>query len=126
MSTSLLYHAFAIREYKYVRTDYQGGNTIFTIERKAFTLRCPCCKGKNVIRHGAMSRWFCSLPIGRKTTYIKVHIPRVECVDCQITRQIDIGFADPRMTYTRYFKARYASMSPYCHPNKKRHSAKIS
>jgi hypothetical protein len=30
MSTSLMYHAFGIRGYDYVRTDYQGGQTIFT------------------------------------------------------------------------------------------------
>jgi hypothetical protein len=28
MSTSLLYHAFGIRGYQYVRTDYQGGETL--------------------------------------------------------------------------------------------------
>ncbi len=31
MSTSLLYHAFGIRGYGYVRTDYQDGRVIFTI-----------------------------------------------------------------------------------------------
>jgi hypothetical protein len=31
MSTSLLYHAFGIREYKYVRTEYHEGHTIFTV-----------------------------------------------------------------------------------------------
>ncbi len=31
MSTSLLYHAFGIRGYDYVRTDYQDGRVIFTI-----------------------------------------------------------------------------------------------
>ena len=28
-------------------------------------------------------------------------IPRVECKDCKTIRQADIGFADPRFTYTR-------------------------
>ncbi len=35
MSTSLLYHAFGIREYKYVRTEYNEGHTIFTIKKIA-------------------------------------------------------------------------------------------
>ena len=34
MSTSLLYHAFGIREYKYVRTEYHEGHTIFTIKKE--------------------------------------------------------------------------------------------
>ena len=35
MSTSLLYHAFGIRGYKYVRTDYHDGQVIFTIHARA-------------------------------------------------------------------------------------------
>jgi len=101
MSTSLLYHGFGIQEYRYVCTEYHAGNIIFTIKRKPFTLRCPCCKEKKVIRHGTMVRWFHSLPIGRKATYIKAYIPRIECTDCQITRQVNIGFADSRRTYTK-------------------------
>ena len=43
MSTSLLYHAFGIRGYKYSRTDYQGGHTIFTIHQDPKTCRCSAC-----------------------------------------------------------------------------------
>ncbi len=107
MSTSLLYHAFGIREYNYVRTQYHTGNIIFTIERKPFSNRCPCCKCKDVIRHGTVVRWFHSLPIGNKATYIITHVPRVECKRCHVTRQVDIGFADHRVTYTRALE-RYA------------------
>ena len=31
MSTSLLYHAFGIRGYDYVKTDYREGRVVFTI-----------------------------------------------------------------------------------------------
>lgn len=101
MSTSLLYHGFGIAGYRYVKTDYQEGDIIFTLERKRFSIRCPACKSKDVIRHGSLPRWFHSLPIGMKPTYIKAEIPRVECNKCNIIRQADIGFADPRYTYTR-------------------------
>lgn len=101
MSTSLLYHAFGIREYKYVRTEYNEGHTIFTITKDRFSLRCPCCHGKNVVRHGASLRCFHALPIGGRATYTKAHIPKVECKDCQTNRQIKIGFADSRFTFTR-------------------------
>ena len=37
MSTSLLYHAFGIRGYEYVRTDYQDGEVIFTIHQEPET-----------------------------------------------------------------------------------------
>ncbi len=35
MSTSLLYHAFGIRGYKYVRTDYPDGQVIFNIRQES-------------------------------------------------------------------------------------------
>jgi transposase len=101
MSTSLLYHVFGIVGYRYIRTEYRAGEVIFTVSRKNFSLRCPVCKSKKIIKHGSHLRWFHSLPIGKKATYIKTEIARVECKDCKTIRQADIGFADPRLTYTR-------------------------
>lgn len=101
MSTSVLYHGFGIVGYDYVRTDYQEGNIIFTVSRKKFSLRCPVCKSKRIIKHGSLPRWFHTLPIGSKAIYIKTEIHRVECKECKTIRQADIGFADPRYTYTR-------------------------
>jgi transposase len=101
MSTSLLYHGFGIVGYRYIRTEYRDGAVIFTVSRNKFNLRCPVCKSKRVIRHGSLPRWFHSLPIGRKATFIKTEIPRLECKDCKAIRQSDIGFADSRLTYTR-------------------------
>lgn len=106
MSTSLLYHGFGIVGYSYIRTDYQEGNVVFTISRKKFSLRCPVCKSKRIIKHGSLPRWFHSLPIGRKATYIKTEVHRVECKECKTIRQAEIGFADPRLTYTKAL-ARY-------------------
>jgi transposase len=106
MSTSLLYHGFSIVGYTYVRTDYREGNIIYTISRKRFNLRCPVCKSKRIIKHGSLPRWFHALPIGQKAIYIKTDVHRVECKECKAIRQSEIGFADPRMTYTRSL-ARY-------------------
>lgn len=101
MSTSLLYHGFGIVGYRYIRTEYREGDVIFTVSRKKFNLRCPVCKSKRIIKHGSHLRWFHSLPIGKKATYIKTEMTRVGCKDCKTIRQSDIGFADPRFTYTR-------------------------
>ncbi len=101
MSTSLLYHGFGISGYRYVRTNYREGGVIFTITRKKFSVRCPVCKSKNIIRHGSLPRWLRCIPIGKKATYIKTDIPRLECKECKVIRQSDIGFADPRFTYTK-------------------------
>jgi len=107
MSTSILYHGFGIRGYQYKRSYFAEGKIVFSIEKDPSSLRCPCCKDWHVKRRGSTLRWFQALPIGSKHIYIALHIPRVECLHCGIVRQIEIGFADPRRTYTKSFE-RYA------------------
>jgi transposase len=48
MSTSFLYHAFGIRGYEYVRTEYEGSKVIFTIRQQAQTYRCGACGSRDV------------------------------------------------------------------------------
>jgi transposase len=107
MSTSLLYHAFGIRGYKYTRTDYQDGQVIFTIHQEPQTHRCPACGSPRVLSRGRVERRFRSLPIGSRATFVLLPIPRVECRDCGVVRQVEIPFADPRRSYTSSFE-RYA------------------
>ena len=52
MSTSLLYHAFGIRGYDYVRTDYRGGQVIFTIAQDPDDCRCCACGSREVTSSG--------------------------------------------------------------------------
>jgi transposase len=107
MSTSLLYHAFGVRGYQYVRTDYQGGQTTFAIRQDDKTLRCPACGSRDVRPKGRSERRFRSLPIGGRATVVVLPIPRVACSACHVTRQVGVPFADPRRTYTKAFE-RYA------------------
>ena len=107
MSTSLLYHAFGIRGYRHVRTDYCEGAVLFTIAQNRRTLRCPVCGSAEVTAHGGVPRLFRGVPIGRKTTAVFLTVARVECLACQITRQVEVPFAEPRRRHTRAFE-RYA------------------
>ena len=107
MSTSLLYHAFGIRGYDYVRTNYQGGATIFTISQDADDCRCASCGAREVISRGYVERRFRCLPIGSRPTTVVLPIPRVECLKCRLVRQVEVHFADPRRSYTKSFE-RYA------------------
>ena len=107
MSTSLLYHAFGIRGYQYTRTDYKGGQTIFTIHQDATTCRCSGCGSPQVLSRGQVVRRFRSLPIGGRATFVVLPIPRVECQACGVVRQVKVHFADPRRSYTSCFE-RYA------------------
>jgi transposase len=107
MSTSLLYHAFGIRGYRYTRTDYPGGQTIFTIHQDPQTCRCSACGSPQVRLRGRVERRFRTLSIGSRATFIVLPIPRVECRSCGVVRQVKIPFADARRTYTKAFE-RYA------------------
>lgn len=107
MSTSLLYHGFGIRGYEYVRTRYRGGEVEFTIRQDPTTLRCPVCGSRDVTRRGEIWRHFRTLPIGRKPVWIAFPIQRVECLICDLIRQVRVGFAKPKRSYTKSFE-RYA------------------
>ena len=103
MSTSLLYHAFGVRDYRYVKTEYVEGGVIFAIEQKPDRCRCSVCGSENVWRQGSATRPFHALPIGGKAVTLRAKIPRLLCHDCGKTRQAVIGFAEPRRTYTKSF-----------------------
>jgi len=107
MPTSLLYHAFGLRGYDYVKTDFIEGRVVFTIQQRPHTCRCPQCDSREIIHHGHETRSFRAVPIGHKPVTIILPIPRVECRRCQIIRQVTLPFADARRRYTKAF-ARYA------------------
>jgi transposase len=104
MSTSLLYHSFGIRGYEYIRTDYQGGATIFTIRQDPDDCRCSACGSRDVISRGHAERRFVTLPIGSRKTTVALPIPRVECRACGAVRQVRVPFADTRRSYTKSFE----------------------
>jgi transposase len=107
MSTSLLYHAFGVRGYEYVRTEYADGQIRFTIRQPRQALQCPACGSRTVRPRGQVQRQFRTLPIGRRAVLIAFSIPRVACQNCGIIRQVAINFADPRRSFTKAFE-RYA------------------
>jgi transposase len=107
MSTSILYHAFGLVGYDYVGTRYAGGAVIFSIRRKREKVRCPICRSRDVVLRGSVNRRFRAVPIGLKKVFLDLEVQRVSCRRCEQVRQVDLGFADPRVSYSRAF-ARYA------------------
>jgi transposase len=104
MSTSLLYHGFSIRGYKYVRTEFENGEVIFTIRQNLQSCRCGACGSHDVRPRGHVERRFRSLPIGSRATSVVLPIPRVECQACGVVRQVEVSFADTRRSYTKAFE----------------------
>ncbi len=107
MSTSFLYHVFGLVGYNYVKTQYQGNAIIFTISHKREKLQCPACKSRKVILRGTIKRRFKAFRFGFKIIYLELEVQRVGCLDCDSVRQVSLGFADPRFSYTYAFE-RYA------------------
>lgn len=114
MSTSLLYHAFGIRRgYKYTRTIYKGGNIIFVVEPKEHSLQCPLCSSPKVIKKGRSWRMIRTVPIGRKPVFIQVAIQRVQCLCCDIIRQVKLPFVRQYRRCSRALERLVLTLSSY-------------
>ena len=107
MSTSLLYHGWGLKGYRYVRSHYRGGRIIFTVKPSPGSLTCPVCRGRDILHHGVIYRMWRQVPIGPKPIFLQMGIPRIECRQCSAIRPVKVGFAEERRTYTRSFE-RYA------------------
>ncbi len=58
---------------------------------------------EDAIGRGQNLRCFRTVSIGGKPVYLELAVPRVGCEACGAVRQVKIGFADPRVSYTRAF-----------------------
>jgi len=107
MSTSLLYHAFGIRGYKYEKSEYEKGSILFYATQEKLKLRCSICLSSKLICRGTNERRFRCLPIGKREVIIVLKAQRVFCELCHNIRQVKIPFANERVRYTKAFE-RYA------------------
>ena len=113
MSTSLLYHGWGLKGYRYVGSHYGGGKLIFTVQPNPRSLTCPVCRCRDILYHGSTYRMWRELPIGPRPVFIQMGIPRIECRECSAIRQVKVGFADERRTYTRGFERYALGLSRY-------------
>jgi len=102
-TTSLLYHGFGIAGYHLVSSEFENGVIKFRIEDKRI-FRCTRCLSRDVIKRGTITRCLRTTPIGRKPIFIELPIQRIECCTCGTVRQVDVGFADERRSYTKAFE----------------------
>ena len=107
MSQSQLYSLFGIHGYSVSKTRVEDQVLYTYVEPQPHRGCCSSCKSKDVIRRGSSERMLQSLPIGNKVTYVVATLPRVEYRSCGVVRQIHLGLADHRRSYTHAFE-RYA------------------
>ena len=106
MSTSLLYHAWGVHGYVYQRCEFVAGSIVFhLVQLKGFC--CAACRSRHVICRGTVKRRFKTVPIGRKPVELALPVQRILCLSCGALRQVELGFADERRSYTKLFE-RYA------------------
>jgi transposase len=70
---SLLYHAFGVKGFRYLRTRYEGGEIIFELEPEEEP-EVPA--GQKLRGHGYRWRTVRSVSIGLKPVVLKVKVPR--------------------------------------------------
>jgi transposase len=113
MSTSLLYHAFGLVGYHEVSQKFHGGKVTFHIEQPRERYRCSHCGSEDVWSQGGVERTFHTLPIGGKPVDVQFKVPRVLCFTCGLIRQVKLGFADPKKSYTRAFERYVLELSQH-------------
>lgn len=64
---------------------------------------CPECKGPLTI-HDYKEREWRHENLGETVCYIHAKVPRCQCDRCRTVRQVDVPWADPKVTYTKRFE----------------------
>lgn len=103
MSTSLLYHAFNVRNVEYRATRYIGNKVIIKAEMNNSTKSCSYCQGKNVIFKGRKNRILHLPPLGRKLCVLELIMHRILCKDCGHLSWPRLPFMEGTRRYTRSF-----------------------
>jgi len=104
MSTSLLYHAWGLRGYRLIYSRFENGRVCFGIEPLQSPQCCAHCGSTRTEKSGQVPRRWRTLPIGSRPVVLELLIQRLRCFDCGKVCQAELGFADPRLSYTRAFE----------------------
>lgn len=103
MSTSLLYHAFNIKEVEYRATKYIGNNVIFKAEVSESIKSCSFCQSDDVIFKGKKTRFLHLPPTGRKRCVLELLMHRLRCKSCGTLCWPRLPFMNGNKRYTRAF-----------------------
>jgi transposase len=83
------------------------------VEPQPHKVCCSQCGSKEVIRRGEQERVLRNLPVGGIVSLLFVRVPRVACRSCGVVRQIRLGLAEERRSYTRAFARYVLELSRY-------------
>ena len=112
MSTSDLYHILGIKGFTQLPSPkYEAKGTTYRLEPQAKLIKCPDCGSMDVIRKGAVKRTLRGPRVGdREAIFFEIDVPKVECKACGAIKQIALGIAAPKKSYTKGFARSAISM----------------
>jgi transposase len=101
MSTSLLYHVFGAKDYRYLKEEFKNGETYFHIEKAPFKSKCATCGSKDVIKFGKVTRQIKTIPTGSRSTWLILHLHRLKCRACGAVELEPLIISDPKKHWSR-------------------------
>ena len=112
-SQQWLYPIFRFQGYRVTKVETEERMLLLHVEPQPHRVCCPQCHSREVIRRGEQVRWFRNVPVGSDCSWLIATLPRVECRACGIVRQISLGLAESRRTYTHAFARYVLELSRY-------------
>jgi transposase len=112
-SQQWLYPIFRFQGYRVAQIETDEHKLLLHVEPQPHRVCCPQCQSRDVIRRGEQVRWLRNLPVGSDCTWLIARLPRVECRACGIVRQISLGLAESRRSYTHAFARYVLELSRY-------------
>ena len=109
MSTPLLYHAWSLRGYLFIREELIDGAVHFHVRRADEGPSCAGCGCTAVTLEGTREVRVQTVPVGRTPVFLVLHLRLLRCRSCHVVRQESRGVAEPRKGYTLFF-AEYVVM----------------
>lgn len=112
-SQQWLYQVLGVHGYRVTQVECIRRILICHIEPQPHRVCCSACGSRDVVRRGAESRTLRHLPIGSDCSWLIATVPRVQCRACGVVRQISLGLAESRRTYTHAFARYVVELSQY-------------
>lgn len=103
---------WAVEGYAIVAAEVKEGKSYLDLEPQEQHLQCSVCGGRDLVRRGTVQRQLRSVPIGRQPVFLRVPVQRVYCRTCRKLRQVALGFAEPRRSYTRSLERLVLELCP--------------
>jgi transposase len=113
MSQQWLYPIFRVYGYRVTKCEPDEHCLRLHLEPQPHKVCCSQCGSREVIRRGEQVRGLRNLPVGGIGSWLIIQIPRVECRSCGVVRQIRLGLAEERRSYTRAFARYVLELSQY-------------